>query len=89
MQSFIILIKVKPNIILTNGPGTAVPLIAVAWLLRLFNILDCKSIFVESYCRIKHLSMSGKIIRYIVNEFIVPWPDVRKSGMKYIDIYPK
>lgn len=44
-----------------------------------------KLIFFESWCRVKDLSLSGKLIRPIADEFVVHWPDlaVKYGGVKY------
>lgn len=87
-QSFSVLLKTRPNLILSNGPGTALPLIVVCRLLVYLNILDCKIIFVESYCRIRSLSLTGKLARPFVDVFVVPRPSIRERGVRYINLYP-
>ncbi|KAI8616117.1 oligosaccharide biosynthesis protein Alg14-like protein [Chytriomyces sp. MP71] len=70
----------KPDVILCNGPGTCVPLCIVALLLRCFK--RTKIIYVESFTRVKSLSLSGKILYWFSDRFIVQWEDLRKE-------YPK
>ena len=43
-------------------------------------------VFVESICRARTLSMSGLLLYYIADEFIVQWPDlaVKYSLTRYI-----
>lgn len=69
--------KFKPDVILCNGPGTCIPVCAVAFLLRCFFILDCRIIFIESLCRVRTLSLSGKILQYFADIFVVQWPQLR------------
>ena len=40
-------------------------------ILNLFNITNTKVLFVESYCRISNISLTGKLIRHIVDKYIV------------------
>ncbi|KAG8555571.1 hypothetical protein GDO81_017749 [Engystomops pustulosus] len=60
--------------ILCNGPGTCIP---VCFSALLFGILGLKKIiiiYVESLCRVESLSLSGKILYYFADHFIVQWP---------------
>jgi beta-1,4-N-acetylglucosaminyltransferase len=72
----------RPEVILTNGPGTCVPVCLVAYFFRLVKLLKTRIVFVESVCRVKTLSLSGKILRYFVDDFFVQWPEL-------LERYPK
>jgi beta-1,4-N-acetylglucosaminyltransferase len=78
-----------PDLILTNGPATAVCVILGAKLLRFFNALrtcispftdnsnaiyPLRTIFVESWARVTTFSLSGKILLPFVDRFLVQWP---------------
>ena len=89
LASFKIVRSVNPHILVTNGPGTALPLVMATFFLNMFHYTDCKIIFVESYCRIEKLSLTGKICRFFVDEFIVNWPDIKADDMDYIEVFPK
>lgn len=67
----------KPNIILCNGPGTCIPVCVVAFILRCFFIVDCRIIFVESICRVRTLSLTGKILQFFADIVVVQWPQLR------------
>ncbi|CAL6055718.1 UDP-N-acetylglucosamine_transferase subunit ALG14 [Hexamita inflata] len=88
-KSFKIIYDTKPSLLISNGPGTALPLMLSAWILTKLNFINCKTVFVESYCRIQHLSLTGKLCKFFVNEFVVNWEGIHKKGMKYIELYPK
>ncbi|CRL06016.1 CLUMA_CG019138, isoform A [Clunio marinus] len=80
-----ILMHARPNLILCNGPGTCVPLCIVAFLFKVFYINNkCKIAFIESFCRVKSLSLSGKILLYLTDIFVVQWPDVSKISRKIL-----
>jgi beta-1,4-N-acetylglucosaminyltransferase len=84
LSSFPIVYKAKPDLILCNGPGTCVPICIVAFLYKLLWInSSCKIAFVESFCRVKSLSLSGKIIRWIADLFVVQWPDIKANSAQY------
>lgn len=38
-----------------------------------------KLIYVESFARVSSLSLSGKLLRPIVDDLIVQWPDLAKE----------
>ncbi|EUC43701.1 glycosyltransferase family 1 protein [Bipolaris oryzae ATCC 44560] len=76
-----------PDLIITNGPATAVIVILASLILRFFNIKGaesrrkCKSVYVESFARVKTLSLSGKILLHVVDRFLVQWEELEgKSG---------
>jgi beta-1,4-N-acetylglucosaminyltransferase len=41
-----------------------------------------KLIFFESWCRVEDLSLSGKLVRPIADEFIVHWPELAAKYKK-------
>lgn len=63
----------RPDLILTNGPGTCVPICAVALILHIFGIIQPRQVFIESVCRVKTLSLSGNILYWIVDDLFVQW----------------
>jgi beta-1,4-N-acetylglucosaminyltransferase len=73
----------RPNIILCNGPGICVPVCIVAFFLKVFYIhSSCRIVFIESFCRVKSLSLSGWILLYLTDLFVVQWPDLKKISRK-------
>ncbi|MEN6554373.1 MAG: PssD/Cps14F family polysaccharide biosynthesis glycosyltransferase [Methanobacterium sp.] len=60
--------KEKPDIIISTGSEIAIPAFIVAKFFRK------KTIFIESWCRVRTKSTTGKIIYYISDEFLVQWP---------------
>lgn len=74
----------KPDLVLCNGPGTCIPVCFAAYILRLFKwIPQCKIVYVESFCRVKTLSLSGKILKHFVDMFVVQWEDLIDNKSKY------
>ncbi len=66
-----------PDIILSNGPATGVIIILASLILRFMAIPGTKgkmrTIYVESWARVRSLSLSGKILLSLVDRFIVQW----------------
>jgi len=66
-QSFFIVLTEKPDIIVTNGGGIAIPM---AYLGKLF---DKKIIYIESLSRVVNPSLTGKVLYPIADLFLVQW----------------
>lgn len=75
-----------PGLILTNGPATGVILILASLVLKFFDIRGahsrrkCKTLYVESFARVKGLSLSGKLVVRVVDRFLVQWEGLEGSG---------
>jgi beta-1,4-N-acetylglucosaminyltransferase len=75
-----------PDLIITNGPATAVIVILASMILRFFNIRGansrgkCRTIYVESFARVKGLSLSGKLLSRVVDRFLVQWEELEGKG---------
>lgn len=68
----------RPQLVLCNGPGTCIPICAAVLLFRVLGIqTDSKIIFCESFARVQHLSLTGKLIYYVADEFVVQWPQLQ------------
>jgi beta-1,4-N-acetylglucosaminyltransferase len=66
--------RLAPDLILCNGPGTCLPICLVAFLFRLVRLQHATIVFVESFCRVQSLSLTGKILYYtIADVFLVHW----------------
>lgn len=76
----------KPDLVLCNGPGTCVPVCVIAFLMRCSFISDNTIIFLESICRVKSLSLTGKILQWFADEIMVQWPEllIKCKRAKYI-----
>lgn len=65
IKSVYILLKVKPEVIVTTGANAIVPICYLG------KFWGCKIIYVESFARVKSISLSGKILKRITNLFLV------------------
>lgn len=75
-QSLKIFFNEKPDVIISNGAGVAVP---IAYIAKLFGK---KIIFIESFCRVKTPSFSGKVFHPIADLFLVQWPQIDRKYRK-------
>ncbi|CEG49672.1 Predicted glycosyltransferase [Plasmopara halstedii] len=72
------LISRRPQLVLCNGPGTCIPICIAVVLFRVLGIhTDSKIIFCESFARVQHLSLTGKMLYYVADEFVVQWPQLQ------------
>ncbi|XP_042317386.1 UDP-N-acetylglucosamine transferase subunit ALG14 homolog [Sceloporus undulatus] len=74
--------RLKPDLVLCNGPGTCVPICVAALLLKMLRLKKITIVYVESICRVENLSLSGKILYHFSDYFIVQWPTLKEK-------YPK
>lgn len=65
-----IFLKEKPDLILSNGAEIAVPFFYIA---KLFRI---KTVFIECYTRIDMPTVTGKLVYWASNLFLVLWPEM-------------
>ncbi|RLN27340.1 hypothetical protein BBJ28_00013108 [Nothophytophthora sp. Chile5] len=58
--------------------GTCIPICAAVVLFRVLGVhTDSKLIFCESFARVQHLSLTGKLLYYVADEFVVQWPQLQ------------
>ncbi|KAK9874159.1 hypothetical protein WA026_002515 [Henosepilachna vigintioctopunctata] len=72
-----IVLKTMPDLIICNGPGSCVPICIVSFILKCMFIKDIRIVFVESYCRVHTFSLTGKILTYLADNFLVQWPELK------------
>lgn len=61
-QSFLITLYCKVDLVVSNGPGTALPIVFSNWLLSRFSGWKSQTLFIESFCRVTSLSLTGKLL---------------------------
>ena len=63
--------KDLPDLILCNGPATATVLVLTSVVLRLFDVQRAstknkmRTVYIESWARVKTLSLSGEVLRHV------------------------
>ncbi len=73
---FKLLFKVKPDVIISSGPSLSIHMF---WLAKLFGI---RTVFLESWVRVKSGSATGKLVYPVSDLFLVQWEEMVK-------VYPK
>lgn len=77
---------IYPDLILINGPGTSVIVLIASLLLRFFAVSGSqgkmRSIYIESWARVKRLSLSGRILVAVgaVDRVLVQWEELSERG---------
>ena len=75
-----------PDLIMTNGPATATILVLASLLLRFLALpgtsRKMRTIYVESWARVKGLSLSGRLLVGIgaCERILVQWEGISKAG---------
>jgi len=67
-----ILIKERPDIIISTGAAVAVPFFYIG------KLLGCNLIFIEVYDRIYSPTLTGKLVYPITDSFILQWKEQKK-----------
>ena len=76
LKTIYIFIKIRPEVIVTTGTHTAVPMCYIA------KIFRRKVVYIETFANINKKTLTGKIVYPIANLFIVQWK-------KMLNLYPK
>ena len=75
-----------PDIILTNGPGTGVIIVLASLILRfvcLGNSWKMRCVYVESLARCKTLSLSGRLLKPVVDRVLVQWKELEDGRAEF------
>ena len=75
-QSLFIFLKEKPNLIISTGAGVTIP---ICYLAKLFMR---KVIYIESFSRVNHSSLAGRLGYLVSDLFIVQWKPLLKFYKK-------
>ncbi|CAN8231526.1 unnamed protein product [Cochlearia groenlandica] len=80
-HAMLLMIRIRPQVILCNGPGTCIPLCLIAFLLKVMGIRWSSIFYVESVARVKKLSLSGLLLYKLrlADQFFVQWPQLQKK----------
>ncbi|XP_066359956.1 uncharacterized protein [Miscanthus floridulus] len=74
-----LVIRIRPQVIFCNGPGTCFPLCISAFLLKVLGLGWSSIFYIESIARVKKLSLSGLLLYKlrIADQFFVQWPQLQ------------
>lgn len=71
-----ILIKEKPDLIVSSGAAVAIPFFYIG------KLMGIKLIYIEVYDRVSSATITGRVVYHITDAFIVQWEEQKK-------FYPK
>ncbi|EJD43368.1 beta-N-acetylglucosaminyltransferase [Auricularia subglabra TFB-10046 SS5] len=72
-----VLRTVPCDVLLLNGPGTCVVLCVAVWLARFLGVRHTpRVVYVESFARVRSLSLSARIVAPLVDRLVVQWPQL-------------
>lgn len=71
-KSLLIFLKEKPDIVISTGALSTIPIMIIAKLFRK------KVIFIESFSKISSPTITGKLAYRFANLFIIQWEDLKK-----------
>jgi len=66
-----VILKERPELVVSTGAGVAVPFIVLA------KLLGTQTAFIESFTRVKELSLSAKLARPFIDKLYVQWPQLK------------
>ena len=77
-ESFYMIWKVRPQLIICNGPAICYPICLSAKLISKVMSTEVKIVFIESFCRTESLSLTGKLVYHsgLYDHFLVQWPQL-------------
>ena len=77
-----------PDLILLNGPGTAAVMVLAVLILRAVNYRGANEpscmriVYIESWARIRSLSLTGRLLLPFVDRFLVQWKGLQRLGRR-------
>ncbi|MBW4643613.1 MAG: UDP-N-acetylglucosamine--LPS N-acetylglucosamine transferase [Goleter apudmare HA4340-LM2] len=77
-KTFRILYQEKPDVVISTGASLAINFAFIA------KLMGIKFIFIESISRSQELSVSGKLVYPISDEFYVQWPELCEKYDKVV-----
>ncbi|AFY32493.1 PssD/Cps14F family polysaccharide biosynthesis glycosyltransferase [Calothrix sp. PCC 7507] len=77
-ETFRILVREKPDVVISTGASLAINFAFIG------KLLGIKFVFIESISRSQELSVSGKLVYLIADEFYVQWPELCEKYDKVV-----
>ncbi len=68
-QSLAVFLKERPDVVISTGADTAIATCLIA------KAFGKRVVFIESFCRVREPSLSGKIMYRAADLFLVQWPE--------------
>ncbi|KAK3127238.1 hypothetical protein QOZ80_7AG0570330 [Eleusine coracana subsp. coracana] len=76
-----LVIRIRPQVIFCNGPGTCIPLCISAFLLKVLGLGWSSIFYIESIARVQRFSLSGLLLYKlrIADQIFVQWPQLQQK----------
>lgn len=71
MRSIVIVLKEKPDVMISTGAGACVPICFFA------KIFGAKVVYIESFAKIHSPTITGKIIYHFADKFYIQWEELK------------
>jgi len=82
LLSIRVMVRERPDVVVTTGAGVALPFFAVA------KLLGIKTVYVEVYDRIDTSTMTGRLCYPITDLFLIQWEEQRRLYPRSLSIGP-
>lgn len=80
MRGVKVVLRERPDVVISTGAA------AGCMICSLGKIIGAKVIWIDSITNVERISLSGRMVRYISDIFLVQWPDLARKykNVKYI-----
>lgn len=72
-----ILWRLRPKVVISTGAAPGLFAVAVG------SLLGARTVWVESLCGVSRLTISGRLARRFVTQFLVQWPELASGDAEY------
>ncbi|KAJ0959968.1 hypothetical protein J5N97_000258 [Dioscorea zingiberensis] len=81
MHALWLTLKIRPQVIICNGPGTCIPLCVAAFMFKIAGLRWSSIFYIESIARVRKLSLSGLLLYKLrlTDQFVVQWPQLQRK----------
>ncbi len=82
IQSLRIILRERPQVVITTGAGDALPTVFLC------ALLGCVVVLVESFARVSRASLFGRLVRHWCDVVLYQWPELRWDYPTGIQVAP-
>ena len=65
-----VLLRERPQVIVSLGAEIAVPFFYLA------RLIGARTIYIDTWCRVENMSLTGRLVYPVADEFWVQWPQL-------------
>lgn len=75
-----VILRERPNVVISTGAAVG------CMVCFLGKLLGAKVVWIDSITNVERISLSGRMVRYIADLFLVQWPELTKkySNVEYV-----